>query len=103
MAHRSVKPTCELGRQMVAREQALGITREEAISRIGCRPQTYINWLRGQEPGREWYPSLERFFDVPRYVILGWLGDLKPREVAAIRLNSAKGVLLSSPYATAAA
>lgn len=45
MAHRTVKPTCELGRQMVAREQAMGITREEAISRIGCRPQTYINWL----------------------------------------------------------
>ena len=86
MANRSVKPTCEFGRQLVKREKELGITREQALVRIGCKSnQTYINWLRGQQPDPDWYPAFEKFFERRRWYILDWLGLLDKEEVSVLR------------------
>lgn len=104
MARKTVRPTCEFGRQLLRRELELGYTREQSLEALHVgSPQTFINWMRGQQPDPDWYPLFEEFFGESRPVILGWLGHLSPEEVSAIRKgNQATGLLLGSPVRAAA-
>ena len=104
MAKKTVKPTCEFGRQLLRREIELGFTREQSLEALGLgSPQTFINWMRGQQPGPEWYSAFEEFFAESRPVILGWLGHLSAEEVSAIRTGrEAMGLYLGSPVRVAA-